>query len=161
MKTLLGACLTLGFLLTACEDDGGASAIDAAREAPPSQVDAPIETVPSADGPGVEVAGGEAGSEAGGEVAGEAGGEAGAEAGSCSAGLVLRFTSAGCGASAPAPVCGSPTMDACGGHNLCACDGTVIETCEGWATRAWAYRLPGTAAPASCDPLMMPDGGRD
>lgn len=66
----------------------------------------------------------------------------------CSAPMVLRFETAGCGASAH-PVCGSSDQDACA-MSVCGCDGTTLVKCD-YASAPWSHLGPCTPADASSD----------
>jgi hypothetical protein len=66
----------------------------------------------------------------------------------CSAPMVLRFETAGCGASAH-PVCGSSDQDACA-MAVCGCDGTTLVKCD-YASAPWSHLGPCTPADASSD----------
>jgi hypothetical protein len=158
------ALLAAAFILAACSDDSGTSAVDGAAADAPSVLDG--------DAPALEVrveavADGiaEGGTDGTAGVVADGTAEDGTDGMSCAVPRVWRYERAGCGDQAPAPVCGTSVMDACAGAPLCACDGTVLEACEPWGTKPWAYRFSGlfteAARPTTCDPNMPPvvDGG--
>jgi hypothetical protein len=66
----------------------------------------------------------------------------------CSAPKVLRYETAGCGASAH-PLCGSSDQDACA-TPVCGCDGTTLVKCD-YASAPWSRLGPCTPADASAD----------
>jgi hypothetical protein len=79
----------------------------------------------------------------------------------CQGDQVPHYTSAGCGAQAPAPECGPVDQDACWGGYICKCDGKLHGTCDGWSAEPWAYRVRHSDMGRDgepCDPSVRPDG---
>jgi hypothetical protein len=86
---------------------------------------------------------------------------------SCSGKRAWRFETPGCGASAPARVCGGYLDAACLGGYICTCAGKWQTTCFRAAAEPWSYLIPpDKVAPGRaprdgtpCDPAVVPDGG--
>jgi hypothetical protein len=82
------------------------------------------------------------------------------------AGQAWHYTAPGCGANAPAPMCGGAGMDACFAGYYCGCDGVVRGNCDGWSSAPFAYYVGGIQglevdATKPCDPShpRVADGG--
>jgi hypothetical protein len=78
-----------------------------------------------------------------------------------------RYETSGCGAGAPAPVCGAAFDAGCLLGYICTCAGKWEPTCYGVTKEPWSYLVPqNPLAPgqapvtgAPCDPTVVPDGG--
>jgi hypothetical protein len=82
----------------------------------------------------------------------------------CGLNQASHYERPGCGANAPAPACGTASMDACLRGYVCTCAGTFEANCDGWVSQPWAYFVPIAAGGMpdgghSCDPSHLPDGG--
>ena len=158
--TVLIAALGALLLGSGCEDDSGgpAATTDGSMSMTDNPVDMPMTTTDArTDSPSMD---GRADLPAMDGVDGPLSDVRGGVDASCAPEL-WRYSTPGCGAQAPEPVCWAAAMDACGGQHMCMCDGTVVINCEPWERKPWAYRMPAQAGPppASCDPSAMPDAG--
>ncbi|MFO0669367.1 MAG: hypothetical protein U0235_07050 [Polyangiaceae bacterium] len=97
------------------------------------------------------------------------------ENGACPPGAHFVWTSAGCGAAAPTPMCKGPISYGCL-ESACGCDGKVVQACKGFPAPYSPAGLPErTVSPFDggpgdlaiyrpgdpCDPNRPRDGGTD